>query len=333
LSFTADSWTSCACESYTTFTGYFIDDQWNLKSYVLETAVEDPCHTADNLKDITCDVMKLWKIPLDEQWSPVVTTDNARNIVNAMSKANLKNIGCMAHTVNLVTQRAIDVPSVNKLLSRVRIVVAYFHRSPKASAALIKAQNEQELPVHKLIQDVSTRWNSTLEMLERYLEQQAAIYSVVALKDHRNLLAQLERTDELDIEKIVKVLKPMKTITTILSSDRNPCCSMILPIKETIKKNCIVTDDDGTLVKEMKHAIWTDFKDRYTEPDVVKFLQQCVVLDPRYLNRLPEPDMKKDVLEQLKIKVIRSSAVSDTETPNSDVDSDGKEHDDIEVHL
>ncbi|KAJ4931669.1 hypothetical protein JOQ06_010110, partial [Pogonophryne albipinna] len=31
------------------------------------------------------------------------------------------------------------------------------------------------LPAHKLIMDVVTRWNSSLDILERYLEQQQAI--------------------------------------------------------------------------------------------------------------------------------------------------------------
>jgi hypothetical protein len=36
-------------------------------------------------------------------------------------------------------------------------------------------QKQLQLPSNKLIMDVTTGWNSTLDMLARYLEQQAAI--------------------------------------------------------------------------------------------------------------------------------------------------------------
>lgn len=263
--FTADSWSSCAAQSYTTFTIHFLDNSsWDLKSYVIAT-VEDSCHTADNLKDITLKVLKEWKIPVKTRgWVHVFTTDNARNAVNAVSKANLRGIGCLAHTVNLATQRALDVPAVKTLLARVRAVVSYFHHSAKATTALNKAQLDQEVPLpqHKLIQDVATRWNSTLDMLERYLEQQGAIYSVLAAREHRVLLNQLDRMDEVVIARIVEVLKPMKKITTIISSERNPTCGVILPIKGTIKYNCREVEGDSSLIQAMKAAIWNNFKDR-----------------------------------------------------------------------
>ncbi len=113
------------------------------------------------------------------------TTDNAKNIVNAIDlAAGLgPQIGCFAHTVNLAAKSAISLNQVSRLLGKVRKVVSFFHRSTTAAHALKTKQDMLELPVHKLIHDVTTRWNSTYDMLDRYVEQQAAIYSAVMDKD------------------------------------------------------------------------------------------------------------------------------------------------------
>lgn len=61
------------------------------------------------------------------------------------------------------------------LVSRIRKIVAYFHRSGKATEELHRIQASLNLPQHKLIQDVETRWNSTYYMLKRFIEQRPAI--------------------------------------------------------------------------------------------------------------------------------------------------------------
>jgi hypothetical protein len=67
-------------------------------------------------------------------------------------------------------------------------------------------------------------------MLERFLEQQPAIVATLMMKDlKKNVKDVYTLTDE-DIssaEKIMCVLKPIKTVTTILCGEFSPTVSMI----------------------------------------------------------------------------------------------------------
>lgn len=66
---------------------------------------------------------------------------------------------------------------MSRVLARVRRIVSFFHRSSIATHILKSNQEMLNAPKHTVIQDVSTRWNSSHDKLERYLEQQAAVYS------------------------------------------------------------------------------------------------------------------------------------------------------------
>ena len=68
---------------------------------------------------------------------------------------------------------------MSAILSRCRKLVGHFKHSYVAQSALESKQTEYELPKHKLIQDVPTRWNSAFEMMERILEQEKAIAAVL----------------------------------------------------------------------------------------------------------------------------------------------------------
>ena len=75
------------------------------------------------------------------------------------------------HTLNLATQKAIKCQQVDRVAARIRRIVPFFHKSSTATAIMESKQHLLELPKHKLIQDVSTRWNSTYDMFSRYIEQ------------------------------------------------------------------------------------------------------------------------------------------------------------------
>ena len=76
---------------------------------------------------------------------------------------------------------------MDRLLGTVNRIVSFFHRSDTANTQLKAEQKLLDLPQHKLLQDCKTRWNSSYDMLERYVEQQAAVPAVSLAKTSRQM--------------------------------------------------------------------------------------------------------------------------------------------------
>lgn len=289
IALTTDGWTSRATESYITVTAHHITPEWTLASHVLQTRPIYEQHTSANLAEGLKETVLEWK--LERSGTTItVTTDNARNIVNAVKEAGLgPQIGCFAHTINLASQKATGLNQVSRVLGRVRRIVSFFHRSSTAAHILESKQEMLSVPKHTLIQDVPTRWNSSHDMLERYLEQQAAVYSALTekiLKKNKDITT-LSDQDVRMAEEIVEVLKPLKTITTLISTEATPSASMILPLKTTVLKSMEPSEEDSPTVSQVKAAIRDNLEDRYS--DCEDFLHKCTALDPRF-KALPHVD-------------------------------------------
>lgn len=200
---TTDGWTSRSAKSYTTVTAVTLSKSWQLQEYVLATEECLSSHTAENLAKDFESTLENWGLKAE---NVSVTTDNAANIVLAMQKCNTRcHIRCMAHTINLATQRGLE--PAKRLLGRIRHVVQYFHRSPLASNILRKTQAQLEMPSLSLIMDVTTRWNSTYDMLSRYIQLKPAICASLANPQLRNASDKdtLSETDVSDMESLRNV--------------------------------------------------------------------------------------------------------------------------------
>ena len=118
----------------------------------------DESHTAINLASILKGITEEWHIA-DKVCC--VTTDNASNITNAVTHNTWKKPPCFAHKINLVVTNSMsELPDLSLLIHSAKNIVSYFHRSTKASNKLKVIQACLNLPEHKLIQHVETRWNS-----------------------------------------------------------------------------------------------------------------------------------------------------------------------------
>ena len=171
LSLTTDIWTSVAMEAYMTVTVHFIDLNWSLQEFVLETYGYSERHTGANIACQLQEVAERWTIT-DKVCT--VVHDQAANNILAMKildeRLGWKSQHCTAHCLQLCLKSGLGISTIDRLLGAARKLVAHFHHSVVASEGLKSKQQQMGVDCKKLVTSCATRWNSSYLMLERLLK-------------------------------------------------------------------------------------------------------------------------------------------------------------------
>uniref|UniRef100_A0A3B4FMZ3 BED-type domain-containing protein n=1 Tax=Pundamilia nyererei TaxID=303518 RepID=A0A3B4FMZ3_9CICH len=257
VALTCDAWTSRAVDSYVTITAHYLTADWQLLSYVLQARTLHESHTGANIANLLQNTPQEWGIA---DKNLVVVTDNASNMTIATQLAGYLHVKCFAHTLNLASQRALNLPAVARVLGRVRRITGFFNRSTVANHALEQKQKMLQLPTHKLKTDVCTRWNSAYDMLRRFLEQQPAICAALLSPEVRKSstdIFTLNKTDIGNTEEIVRARKSMQVATTVMSEEKNPTLSLVAPLLAQLLHDTQDNIGDTALVRNIKNTLYT----------------------------------------------------------------------------
>ncbi|KAM4795813.1 LOW QUALITY PROTEIN: zinc finger BED domain-containing protein 4-like [Rhinophrynus dorsalis] len=203
------------------------------RSFLLHAEVMDQQHTSDNIRKALQNMVAQW---LGEQAGTqvqmgFVVTDGAANMIKALRDGRFVGVRCSAHVLHLVVKAALEDGSntgrLSALLESCQIS-GHFHQSVKDSQLLREEQKKADLPEHRLKQDVGTRWNSTLDMLECILEQKKTIHTVSC---HRFIGSNrtLGRADWALMEQVVTVLTPFRALMELLSKE-NASLAEVIPL-------------------------------------------------------------------------------------------------------
>lgn len=95
-----------------------------------------------------------------------------------------------------------------------------------ANHTLETKQKMLQLPSHKLKTDVSMRWNSAYEILLLFLEQPCAALLSPEVRSASEIFT-LNVTDFSHAEEIVRALKSMKVVTTVMSGEMSPTLPVV----------------------------------------------------------------------------------------------------------
>ena len=150
FSSTTDLWSSETLHPYMSYTIHYVDKEWKMRSFCLQTAFLPTDHTGDNLAEALEATIDGWNLKKEHQ--VCITTDNGSNIVNATKKLQWQRLPCFGHNLNLAVTKALkDDHRISRALGLARKIVSTFSTSWKRKRELSKAQAAKNLPQHSLI--------------------------------------------------------------------------------------------------------------------------------------------------------------------------------------
>lgn len=246
---TADIWTNTqTTKSYLGLTLHYYKNGKNMQSVIIGIHALDESHTSAYISTIILKICHEWDIEIDKV--SVIVTDNGENMVKAAKDTfgRAKHFSCFAHTINLLAYDVLgthkvhgfavdNVKGIPALLNKVKNIVKFFKRSVNASDSLRKLQYQRgkaEGSALRLIQDVSTRWNSTYLSLMRFRELSDEIgITLLKFSDSPNMLSGAE----LEIVKVIcELLAPLYQVTEELSAEKVPPAAKVIPLLNLMRK-------------------------------------------------------------------------------------------------
>ena len=317
ISFTSDIWSDPhANNSYISLSGHFINHDYTRKDIRLNVKNFPGHHTGIAISNTFHEILEFWKIPASK--CHLLLRDNAANITLGAELTLLNSEGCFIHTLQLALKDGIfSQRSVKDIIAICRNIVKHFSHSPLACGKLNEIQKELGIPEHKLIQDVTTRWNSTFYMLEQLHEQRRAIGMFV--KDHGGIQNLSNYHWELT-ENILRTLQPFEEVQKIFCSNIVSIAEEIVEIRVILFYLCKKDKDKGvqTMREILRDAIEFRFvnKGRIYERKNFTF---ATLLDPRFKNSLF--DTKQGYLDNIQKEIILEIMQTNQENqvPISDV--------------
>ncbi|XP_074551526.1 E3 SUMO-protein ligase ZBED1-like [Halichoeres trimaculatus] len=276
---TSDMWSSRTCEPYMSVTVHFIKD-WELKTACLQTSYFPQDHTGEHIAEALQDAIASWK--LREKHLVAITTDNGSNIVKAVELNEWLRMQCFGHRLHLAIGHGMSDKRVTRAISLCKRIVSCFSYSWKKRRHLAEVQIQLGLPSHQLITESATRWGSRQQMIERVLEQEAALAKVLSGdKKTRHLVPSWQDLEVL--EAVQKVLKPLQEFTDALSGEEYVTLSYVKPVLHLFNESLLACEEgDSELCKSIKTSILEYLNSKYSDPATTDLLEMASFVDPRF---------------------------------------------------
>jgi hypothetical protein len=309
---TVDCWSSRNMEAYMAVTGHFFDtSSLQFESVLIQCSAFEGSHTGSRIADELRIISEEWGITNKVN---LLVSDNASNMLAAASKLGWNHFGCYAHKLNLIVQDALKIQTVCQTINKVQKTVGHFKRSSIAKERLLKYQNTaQEIAQPKsLLLSVPTRWNSTYNMLNRFILLQEAVRATVP---NLNTALPIITLDEWNmIEQICDALQPFEEVTTIMSGEKYLCASKALVLTGGLKEQCDSFLSQDTIcepVKQLVTLLSKGLKERLGNIEKNESISICAILDPRFKQHGFEDESAVEVTKSVILEKLTNNCSDD----------------------
>lgn len=167
--------------------------------------------------------------------------------------------------------------------TKVKNVVEYFNRSLPGARKLKEIQEQMNIAPLKLKQDISTRWNSTFDMFNRFFKIKDAIIATIAIITSDLALSP---NDWIVVEKVIPILSIFYEVTNEVSGENYVSASKYIVFCKLMsnqieKFSAETTEPIKALVTRLKDEMMQRFGDVEKKVLVI----EATILDPRFKQR------------------------------------------------
>ena len=322
VAITTDGGTSSNAVSFVGTNVHYLDDDLNMQVHTIGVRENKEKHTAINFRKKNDDLLDEFEI---REKVVKTATDNEAKMSAAYDDS--ERVACLAHIFHKsVTKGCKNVVAVKKTVLKVRKIAKKHNKSYALRYGVEAAQKRRQLKVRPLHQDVPTRWGSTRDALESFLDEKVKKKKCdeehnvdneeeseeIIIDEFKNSEAinealrnikyknkekvnefLLSRTDMHRIKNLHNLLTKLDVFSTTLGGAKFVTISIVLPVIKSIVKLLSPQEDDPKYISEMKVVILEDFRIRVQELLSLKFLMKTVALDPRFKNLKTVDDKSK----------------------------------------
>ncbi|XP_040580767.1 zinc finger BED domain-containing protein 4 [Lepeophtheirus salmonis] len=232
IAFTTDVWSDTSAGfSLLSLSAHAITKEFERVNYLLSAEPLQERHTGEYISLKFDEMLEKWGIP--SRAVHCVLRDPGANMKKAVFLSGLDNVDCIIHKVQQVVKHGIaSKKEMGDVIRKCRSIATYFHHSTMAQDELKKIQDQRQEPLLLVIHDSSSRWNSTLHMLERIQKMKESLCIYVAT--HNSKIEPISDREWKLLSKCVMALKPYEEITKQLSSSSSSI-SDVIPLIVSLK--------------------------------------------------------------------------------------------------
>ncbi|XP_044014118.1 E3 SUMO-protein ligase ZBED1-like [Aphidius gifuensis] len=283
-SLTLDNWSDRTKQTYIAVTIHYLNNQWELIDGTIGMFPLYDNHTAEYLKNAIEFILDDFK--LEKAKIVGVTTDRAANILKAVHElfGPKKQVSCFCHMLaQLFPDFMEGMSKLQIVIKKVRAIVNAVRVSTCASTKLKnlqKAKGIQEGDCLAFELDVSTRWNSTLYMIKKFLILKDYVLSTTEECAFPPELLQHEDYQILD--DVIPLMELVENATKEASKSKYPTASLVVPLLANIKiaiGNCKTQTQCG---KEFQNKFTDALERRGRDLEANDILGIATILDPRF---------------------------------------------------